>query len=73
MEDEEALLEKREVVTFGHPEEDDTIWVEKWVGGVGNYNVRTFVAFALMGKAGELEDLVEDTCFIGISTVDPSC
>ena len=68
VEDEEALLEKREVVTTGKPEED-TVWVEKWVGGVGNYNVRTFVAFALMGRTEELKDMVDDTCLIGTSTV----
>ena len=70
--DEEALLEKREVVTTGTPEED-TIWVEKWMGGVGNYSVRTFVAFALMGRTIELMDMVDDddTHFIGTSTVDP--
>ena len=67
--DEEALLEKREVVTTSSPEED-TIWVEKWVGGVGNYNVRTFVAFALMGRAADLEYMVDDTCLIGNSTMD---
>ena len=73
VEDEEALLEKREVVTTGTPEED-TIWVEKWVGGVGNYSVRTFVAFALMGKTGELMDMVDDTHFLGTSTLDsPWC
>ena len=72
VEDEEALLEKREVVTTGTPEED-TIWVEKWMGGVGNYSVRTFVAFALMGRTIELMDMVDDddTHFIGTSTVDP--
>ena len=66
VEDEEALLEKREVVTTGKPEED-TIWVEKWVGGVGN--VRTFVAFALMGRTEELKDMVDDACLIGTSIV----
>ena len=70
VEDEEALLEKREVVTTDNPEED-TIWVEKWVGGVGSYSVRTFAAFALMGKTIELMDIVDDTCLIGTSTVDP--
>jgi len=69
VEDEDALLEKREVVTTGIPEED-TIWVEKWVGGVGNYSVRTFVAFALMGRVVELMDIVDDTHLLCTSTVD---
>ena len=70
LEDEEALLEKREVVTCCHTKEE-MIWVEKWAGGVGSCNVRTFVAFAIMGKAKHVEELVEDTCLIGISSVDP--
>ena len=58
------------MVTTGAPE-DDTVWVERWVGGVGSYSVRTFVAFALLGKAIEVEDMVEDTLLIGMSKVNP--
>ena len=59
--DEEALLEKREVVTC-NLEEEDTAWVEKWVGGEGSHSVRTFVAFALMGESEDLEDIVDHGC-----------
>lgn len=66
--DEEALLEKREVVTC-NLEEEDTAWVEKWVGGEGSHSVRTFVAFALMGESEDLEDIVDDTSFFGTGTL----
>ena len=67
VEDEEALLEKREMVTATTPRED-TMWVEKWEGGKGNQG-RRFAAFAVMGRSGEFVDIVDDTHLIGMSNV----
>ena len=63
--DEEALLEKRELVTATNPREDTT-WVERWEGGKGD-SARKFVSFAIL--SGEFIDIVDDTLLIGLSNV----
>ena len=63
MEDEEALLEKREVASDELLVGEDQVMVEKWVGGgeEGSPSVRTFVAMALMARLGVVEELVANT------------
>ena len=63
MEDEEALLEKREVASDELLVGEDQVMVEKWVGGgeEGSPSVRTFVAMALMARLGVIEELVANT------------
>jgi len=64
VEDEEALLEKREVASDELLVGEDQVMVEKWVGGQeeeGSPSVRTFVAMALMARLGVVEELVANT------------
>ena len=65
MEDEEALLENREVASDELLVGEDQVMVEKWVGGQeeeeGSPSVRTFVAMALMARLGVVEELVANT------------
>ena len=63
MEDEEALLEKREVASDELLVGEDQVMVEKWVGGgeEGSPSVRTFVAMALMARLGVVAELVANT------------
>ena len=66
VEDEEALLEKREVASDELLVGEDQVMVEKWVGGQeeeeeGSRSVRTFVAMALMARLGVVEELVANT------------
>ena len=66
MEDEEALLEKREVASDELLVGEDQVMVEKWVGGQeeeeeGSPSVRTFVAMALMARLGVVAELVANT------------
>ena len=64
VEDEEALLEKREVASDELHVGEDQVMVEKWVGGQeeeGSRSVRTFVAMALMARLGVIEELVANT------------
>ena len=62
MEDEEALLEKREVASDELLVGEDQVMVEKWVGGEeGSRSVRTLVAMALMARLGVVEELVANT------------
>ena len=65
VEDEEALLEKREVASDELLVGEDQVMVEKWVGGEeeeeGSRSVRTLVAMALMARLGVVEELVANT------------
>ena len=64
VEDEEALLEKREMASDELLVGEDQVMVEKWVGGQeeeGSPSVRTFVAMALMARLGVIEELVANT------------
>ena len=64
VEDEEALLEKREVASDELLVGEDQVMVEKWVGGQeeeGSRSVRTFVAMALMARLDVIEELVANT------------
>merc|ERR1712013_636710 len=64
VEDEEALLEKREVASDELLVGEDQVMVEKWVGGQeeeDSRSVRTFVAMALMARLGVIEELVANT------------
>ena len=64
MEDEEALLGKREVASDELLVGEDQVMVEKWVGGgveEGSPSVRTFVAMALMARLDVIEELVANT------------
>ena len=72
MEDEEALLEKREVASDELLVGEDQVMVEKWVGGQeeeeeGSRSVRTFVAMALMARMGVVEELVANTHLCEVS------
>ena len=70
VEDEEALLEKREVASDELLVGEDQVMVEKWVGGQeeeGSRSVRTFVAMALMARLGVVEELVADTHLCEVS------
>ena len=70
VEDEEALLEKREVASDELLVGEDQVMVEKWVGGQeeeGSPSVRTFVAMALMARLGVIEELVANTHLCEVS------
>ena len=71
VEDEEALLEKREVASDELLVGEDQVMVEKWVGGQeeeeGSRSVRTFVAMALMARLGVVEELVANTHLCEVS------
>jgi len=70
VEDEEALLEKREVASDELLVGEDQVMVEKWVGGQeeeGSRSVRTFVAMALMARMGVVEELVANTHLCEVS------
>ena len=70
VEDEEALLEKREVASDELLVGEDQVMVEMWVGGEeeeGSRSVRTFVAMALMARLSVLEELVANTHLFEVS------
>ena len=71
MEDEEALLEKREVASDELLVGEDQVMVEKWVGGgeEGSPSVRTFVAMALMARLDVIEELVANTNLCEVSNL----
>jgi len=70
VEDEEALLEKREVASDELLVGEDQVMVEMWVGGEeeeGSRSVRTFVAMALMARLSVVEELVANTHLCEVS------
>ena len=70
VEDEEALLEKREVASDELLVGEDQVMVEMWVGGEeeeGSRSVRTFVAMALMARLSVVEELVANTHLFEVS------
>ena len=71
MEDEEALLEKREVASDELLVGEDQVMVEKWVGGgeEGSPSVRTFVAMALMARLDVIKELVANTNLCEVSNL----
>ena len=71
VEDEEALLEKREVASDELLVGEDQVMVEKWVGGgeEGSPSVRTFVAMALMARLDVIEELVANTNLCEVSNL----
>ena len=71
MEDEEALLEKREVASDELLVGEDQVMVEMWVGGEeeGSPSVRTFVAMALMARLDVIEELVANTNLCEVSNL----
>ena len=71
MEDEEALLEKREVASDELLVGEDQVMVEKWVGGgeEGSPSVRTFVAMALMARLDVIEELAANTHLYEVSNL----
>ena len=71
VEDEEALLEKREVASDELLVGEDQVMVEKWVGGgeEGSPSVRTFVAMALMARLDVIEELAANTHICEVSNL----
>ena len=71
VQDEEALLEKREVASDELLVGEDQVMVEKWVGGgeEGSPSVRTFVAMALMARLDVIEELVANTNLCEVSNL----
>ena len=72
VEDEEALLGKREVASDELLVGEDQVMVEKWVGGgeeEGSPSVRTFVAMALMARLDVIEELAANTHLYEVSNL----
>ena len=71
VEDEEALLEKREVASDELLVREDQVMVEKWVDGgeEGSPSVRTFVAMALMARLDVVEELAANTHLYEVSNL----